>query len=191
MTNLWLNNNQLTSLPPEILNISPRVNLVVHSNRICSIPDSIEAWLDRYAQSNWRQTQDCSCLDTNYLEYGTDAPCLTLIVYGCMHPDYAEYNPEANVADLNACITLGVGKGLNKSGELTIHHNPFSNSITINFPYASEDKSLSIYTLKGKLVKKFETDNNSITWYTQGNERGVYYIRAVVDGKNVVRRIVL
>jgi mono/diheme cytochrome c family protein len=132
------------------------------------------------------------CQDTNYLEYGTDEPCLTLkVVYGCMHPDYEEYNPEANVADPEACKTLDVRMKFNKSGELTIQHNPFSNSITIAFSNSTATKSLSIYTLKGILVKKFETDNNSITWYTQGNERGVYYIRAVVDGEGFIRKVIL
>jgi hypothetical protein len=129
------------------------------------------------------------CMDPAYLEYGTDKPCATLIVYGCMHPDYEEYNPEANVADPEACKTLGVGIKYDKSGNLSFHHNPFINSLTITFPNSTASKSLSIYNITGTQVKQFSTTGNIVTWNVQ--ESGVYYIRALVDGKNVIRRVVL
>ena len=50
---------------------------------------------------------------------------------------------------------------------------------------------ISIYTIKGTLVKELSTLKNSITWNTQGYESGVYYIRAVVEGKSIVRKVVL
>ncbi len=74
----------------------------------------------------------------------------------------------------------------NKSGELTINHNPFSNLITITFNNSTSSKSIFIYNLNGKLVKKFETRKNKVIWNAQ--ERGVYYIKAVVNGKASLRR---
>jgi hypothetical protein len=188
---LSIYHNRLTSLPKEIEQLTNLVRLELDYNHLCSISDSIEAWIDEYSDNpNWRETQDCGpCQDTKYLEYGTDGPCLNLIVYGCMHPDYAEYNPEANVADPDACITLGVSMKFDKAGNLDFQHNPFSNSITITFPNSTVSKSLSTYTITGTLVKQFSTTGNTVTWNVR--ESGVYYIRAVVDGKRVVRKVVL
>jgi Leucine-rich repeat (LRR) protein len=211
---LGLDNNQLTSLPSEILNVSPTNDLEVNNNLLCSLPDYIEAWIDEYSTlPDWRAAQDCQvtgCMNVAACNYDPTATiddgtcmfndnagacsCPTLggceaTIYGCMHPDYEEYNPQANVADPYACITLGVSNNFNKSEILDFHHNPSNNSITINFPNATEDKSIFIYTLKGKLVKQFRTTGNTITWNVQ--ESGVYYIRVMVDGRIVIRRVLL
>jgi hypothetical protein len=145
---------------------------------------------------NFGEAPPSGCMDPSYAEYNPEAivhdpsQCLTLIeIVGCMHPDYEEYNPEANVADPNACKTLGVTAGLKKDGNLVLHYNPFRNNVTFTFPNAPTTKSLSIYTITGTLVKQFSTTGNTVTWNVR--EGGVYYIRAVVDGKSVVRKIVL
>jgi hypothetical protein len=96
---------------------------------------------------------------------------LDLIVYGCTDPNYLEYNPDANFHVQDSC------------------HNPFINSLTITFPNSTASKSLSIYNITGTQVKQFSTTGNIVTWNVQ--ESGVYYIRALVDGKNVIRRVVL
>jgi Leucine-rich repeat (LRR) protein len=162
LSSLHLSNNQLTSLPSEIIQIPMLDWILVDSNYLCSLPDSIEAWLDTSSAALlWRETQDCGpCQDTNYLEYGTNEPCFTLNVYGYSTLENMDFK----------CI-------------------PFNHSLTITFPNFSDTKEVFIYTLKGALVKKFETSQNSITW--NAKESGVYYIRAVVDGRAVFRKVVL
>jgi hypothetical protein len=100
-----------------------------------------------------------------------------------------EYNPDVTVHVQDSCKTLGVRREFNKSGNISFHHNPFSNSITITFPNSPTTKSLSIYTITGTLVKQFRTTASTVTWNVR--ESGVYYIRVVVDGKSVVRKVVL
>jgi hypothetical protein len=108
---------------------------------------------------------------------------------GCADTDYLEYNPDVTVHFQDSCKTLGVSKNFNKPEILDIQHNPFSNSLTITFPNSTANKSLSIYTLKGGLVKRFVNIGNIVTWNAKGS--GVYYIRTVVDGKSIARKIVL
>jgi Leucine-rich repeat (LRR) protein len=164
-----LYSNRLTDLPPEIMKLTSLKQLYIGANRLCSLPDSIEAWIDLRI-SDWRESQDC----------GPE---------GCADTDYLEYNPFATVHVQDSCKTLGVGKNFNKSGSIDFQNNPFSNSITITFPNSTTSKSISIYTLKGTLVKQFRTTASTVTWNVR--ESGVYYIRAVVDGKTVVGKVVL
>ena len=65
-------------------------------------------------------------------------------------------------------------------------------SVTMFFNPSATCKSLYIYNLNGELVKEFQGINgNSVTWNADGRVNGVYYIKAVVDGKASLRKVVL
>jgi alpha-tubulin suppressor-like RCC1 family protein len=107
---------------------------------------------------------------------------------GCADPDYLEYNPNVTVHLQDSCKT-DVEFNINKSENPDFQYSPFNNSITVTIPNSTAMKSLSIYTLKGTLIKEFKTSRNSITWNTK--ESGVYYIRAVVGGESFVSKVML
>ena len=70
----WMAYKILTTLPPEILLISPSRAFDVNYNQLCTLPDSIEVWIDIYQggyqiDTNWRETQR---LDSTYFCDGTD-----------------------------------------------------------------------------------------------------------------------
>ena len=82
-------------------------------------------------------------------------------------------------------------KFTNTTPKLDIHVENHDNSLHVSFPDNTGKKSLFIYSLQGALIKKFESiEGNAVTWNTAGQSRGIYYLRAVVDGKSVVRKVV-
>jgi len=74
---------------------------------------------------------------------------------------------------------------------LSLSHAQFSKRVTITLPTSSTTSSLHIYNIGGDLVKAFEGVSESITWDTIGQSKGVYYIKAMVGGEQVVRKFVL
>jgi hypothetical protein len=66
------------------------------------------------------------------------------------------------------------------------------NSLTLYFPSSALNKSLFIYKINGTFIKSFPSLHASrIEINTAGWESGVYCIKAVIDGKSVVSKLVL
>jgi len=67
---LNLSNNQLTSLPPELIQLDLKIS--PNRNRFCRLPNSIAKWIDEHisstAETNWMETQK---LDDAHLCDGT------------------------------------------------------------------------------------------------------------------------
>jgi len=65
---LNLSSNQLASLPSEIINLT-YLRVWVEYNRLCSLSDTIEAWIDENSwEENWRESQK---VDDNHYCNGT------------------------------------------------------------------------------------------------------------------------
>jgi subtilisin family serine protease len=75
--------------------------------------------------------------------------------------------------------------------DMVIKYNPFHYSLILCFPNSTSLKTINIYTLTGKIVKQINTREKTATWNTQCHENGVYYIRAMICGKNIVKKIVI
>jgi len=73
----------------------------------------------------------------------------------------------------------------------SIHSYPFTQQVTITFPQGNTANSLHIYNTGGKLVKAFDRVSESVTWNTQGQSRGVYYLKAIMGSQQVIKRFVL
>ncbi|MHC4639722.1 MAG: T9SS type A sorting domain-containing protein [Planctomycetota bacterium] len=66
-----------------------------------------------------------------------------------------------------------------------------NNSLVMIFNEEYLSKNIFIYTLKGKLLWKGKTNRNSFTWNTYGVKCGVYYIRVLISGNNIFKKIIL
>ena len=55
--NVW--GNDLTGLPASIVNVKPVDGLTLGGNRLCDLDSTVAAWADTFAESSWRETQDC------------------------------------------------------------------------------------------------------------------------------------
>jgi hypothetical protein len=128
------------------VNIS--TGLSINQNRLCSLPDSIEAWIDTSSyDQNWRETQRLD--DTHYCD-GT--------------------------GNIEPVIQAPVN-------DITIQHNPFSNSLTLTFPNSSDQKEVSIYTIKGALVKKLSTSQDRLMVKTDELNEGVYFLQVELSDR--------
>jgi len=53
--------NQLTNLPPELIQLDEiDLLLLIHSNRLCSTPDSIGIWIDEHVSSSCLYWASCT-----------------------------------------------------------------------------------------------------------------------------------
>ncbi len=105
----------------------------------------------------------------------------TVTVIGCMHPDYVEYNPEANVADMDACITLGVRMKFNKGSIVSI--SPSGISI-------DKEHSIQVLNIKGEVVFS-ETGTGPGDYSLSGYEPGIYFVNITAGKRRFLKRIVV
>jgi len=82
-------------------------------------------------------------------------------------------------------------KNAKPTNNISITHTPFTNQVSIAFPQGTTTYSLHIYNTSGELVKAFEDVSESVTWNTEGQGRGVYYLKANAGSDVVVRKFVL
>jgi Leucine-rich repeat (LRR) protein len=183
LNNLSLSNNELTSIPSELSVLTNLSELYLDHNHLTSLPPEMITLDPANIYVDIRYNHFCDIPDSIYY----------WLFNNILSETVNEILATQRLDDTTLCDGTGTKEPIIPSpkNELTIHHKPLTNSLTLNFPTSSDTKEVSIYALKGTLVKKLTTTQSSITLNTAGLESGVYYIKAVIDGKAVVRKVVL
>jgi Leucine-rich repeat (LRR) protein len=179
---LVLSYNQLTSLPPETGQLTDLIGLYLDSNQLTDLPSEILNVSPTFGM-NINHNRICSVPDSiedwlDEFQGGRDT-------YNMSPIDSTWRGTQDCSTDMNRRIYREIMIGI------VFQYDEFENSLTLTFLNSSDTKYISIYTLKGTLVKKLTTSRKNITLNTAGLESGVYYIKAVIDGKAVVRKVVL
>jgi len=176
LTELNLSNNQLTRIPPEIGNLTELNFFNIPNNLLTELPPEIiqldlSIWLDENflcslpdSIANWVDTSSSSTdwIETQRLDE----------THNCDGTGNAEPLPSGD-------------------NKISIHNTPFTGQVTIYIYNSHAKKSLSIYNTGGKLIKRFEGIQESITWKTEGQGAGIYYLKAVINKKVIVRKFML
>jgi len=165
---LIVSGNKLTSLPPSIGQLANLRVLSLDSNQLTSLPPEIIN-LSRPIFTSLDVDFNLLCSVPDSIKEWID-----------QYSDSRGWGRTQMLDDTTYCDGTGTETPTIQvqSKQLIIQRNPVGNSLTITFPGSRATKSLSIYTLKGTLVKQFSTTESTITWKVR--ESGVYYIRAVV-----------
>jgi len=172
LTELFLNNNQLPSLPAEIGNLTALDVMYLGNNQLTSLPPEII------------QLDLIILLDDNRLCSVPDSIAIWI------DENYASW-ATANWREVQNCPTGNEEPLIGDDNKISIHLTPFNRQVTISFDNIHPSKSLSIYNINGKLVKRFKGITKSTIWNTEGQSRGVYYLKAVIGDEQIVRKFVL
>ena len=83
----------------------------------------------------------------------------------------------------------------NKETTIAVYPNPASTFVNIKLAYSSvtqhSSKNLILYNLLGKVISQTELANNKITLDISHLTGGVYYVKAIVDGQSVTKKLII
>jgi len=169
--------NQLETIPPEIGQLTNLVELSLSYNQLVSLPLQIEQLTPT----------DFFDLRFNLL---CDLPQSTID----WATSYSFYTNEEQLQMLEIEFCEGFSSLdpiLKFPNTISINHNPFTQHITITFPQGNSTNTLHIYNTSGKQIKAFEGITKLVTWNTESQSRGVYFLKAMMGSMQIVRKFVL
>jgi len=173
--------NQLETIPVSIGNLTNLKQLNLYGNQLSTIPHT---FINLNLTSSIPLNVDSNNICIVSIEMAT---WLDTTIAKSTHASQWR-----NTQKCGPIIIVGIEpNAINMPKESTFQLSPFTYQVTITFPQGNQANSLYIYNINGELVQAFEGVSESVTWNTQGQSRGVYYLKAVVGEEQVVRKFVL
>jgi len=180
LTNLELNSNQLTSIPPEIGRLTALRVLDLSGNLLTSLPIEIIQLNLTITLGGNRICYLPDAID-NWIEEPSGFGAVT-------HWKESQTIDGTQFCEVDIVNIELLSKDDNK---IFIDYTPFRGQVTFYFDNRHSNNSLIIYNTSGKQVKAFEGASEYVTWNTQGQSRGVYFIKVKVNGEQLVKKILL
>jgi len=203
LRHLSLEHNQLTSLPPELGNLTGLYSIDLRFNELTSLPPkfgNLTALIWLYLENNELTTLPSEIInfELDSLDLNNNQLCnlSTPIIDWIDEYSTSELPWEESQKSDDTHYCDGTKNKLptaNPKLDFTIHHTVFNDQVTFTFNNLStaNEVRLAIYNTGGKQVKRFENVSGLVIWNTAGQDKGVYYLKAMIGSKDLTRKFVL